>query len=317
MYEIVKAQFEDGKTLTKNRHYSLVRRDKWPSYHWDLYPLTNEYFHELNPYFLFNLYSTELFRFSKTVTVRDGYLNFAVFVVKNFQKLATLGPHYLIHPDLVPLVPPNLRSHFSVWKLSQPRKLELREAKTVLLYGMPLVLHMGPLEELRKRLEVLRSLREGTAVQVFLPVRKQTFKAQEKETVFPFELVSLLKDLLPGRALEFINTETLVSQNDFHSTVLFDLTANRAVISDDYVHYHVASKGGSVHHFLKAAPADSYFDLSLSVNHRLHVCPLPAAESIFVELLHYSRTNPGSDLLFDEVFQNLLGGKLNQKPEAP
>ena len=85
-----------------------------------MYPLGQDYFHELNPYFLFNYHNKEIFKISKLVTVRDGLLSFSNFILGNFTDFSSLesGP-MLIHPDLAPLVPPTLRDQLSKNSLKQ------------------------------------------------------------------------------------------------------------------------------------------------------------------------------------------------------
>src|SRR5665647_1097106 len=113
MYENIEQQLKSGKSLTQSRYYSHVKREFWPKFFWEMYPLAQEYYHELNPYFCFHFYRPELIRFSKTVTVRDGYVTFAQFMLKHFSTLDELGTHFIIHPSLAPLIPPNLTEHFS------------------------------------------------------------------------------------------------------------------------------------------------------------------------------------------------------------
>ncbi len=120
MYELIENQFKSGKALTQGKYYSIIKRDLWPKFYWDMYPLAQEYYHELNPYFLFNIFTPELYKFAKVFTVRDGYLNFADYMLKHVSTFNKLGVGcFLIHPSLAKLVPAHLTQYFASWQIVQ------------------------------------------------------------------------------------------------------------------------------------------------------------------------------------------------------
>jgi hypothetical protein len=314
MLENIKAQFERPRTLTQSKYYTLVRRDHWPKFHLDLFPLAQEYYHELNPYFLFNLYRPDLFKFSKVITVRDGYLNFASFLVDNAKtiKNVTSGP-LLIHPDLAPLVPPFISDLFATWQIVQKKQIALKDAKKVIIFGLVSNEYLGDLskdeflEKIRLKLEPLKEIPLTTKIELFLPLRKEIFKGHQTEQVNAYLLMGLIKDILPGRTFEFINTQILEEMN-FKDHYFFDLGIDKFLVSDNYMHYFMQARGATVNNnsFL-SPPKDSLFSFDLSVYHEFHVSPLPQVDSIFSELFFYKKMkNQEKHLEYDIHFQSLV-----------
>jgi hypothetical protein len=309
MLETIKEQFKQGKTLTQSKYYHYIDRNQWPKFYWDMLPLGQDYYHELNPYFLFNLYRLEHFRFSKCITVRDGYLTFASFILENFKSFSKLesGP-LLIHPDLAPLVPPTLTQHFASWQLVQKKQLQIQEAKKVLIIGFANFEHLGDRDRLALHLKALDQIHKDATIEVYLPIRKDVFGKNNREPLYVHNALSLLKDVLPGRDIKFITGEQLFEMTDFKYTYVFDLASDKMLISDNYLHYYVQSRGGSVNNgTLLERPSESLFHFDLSIHHEFHVVPLPRVKSVFVELLFFKKLNPGKkDFNFDITFQRSL-----------
>lgn len=309
MYEIIQKQYKTARTLTQSKYYNAVRRDLWPKYHWDFYPLAQEYYHELNPYFLYNFYRPDYIFFSDVITVRDGYLSFANFLMNNFTAFDKLeaGPMF-VHPDLAPLIPSSLADKFATWQIVQEKKISLEEAKKVFIFGLISDEYLGSLDILENRLQDLKRIHKDASVEVYLPQRKNIFELQGKDSVLAHEAISIIKDLLPGRKLKFLTGEHFFEITNFKNAYLFDLAYDRFLVSDNYLHYYVQSRGATVNNgSLDQAPKDSIFNLDLSVHHQLHITPLPKTKNVFTELVFYKKANPSiKDFLFDPGFQTML-----------
>lgn len=309
MYEIIQKQYSSGRTLTQSKYYNSVRRDLWPKFHWDFYPLAQEYYHELNPYFLYNIYRPDYFSFSDVITVRDGYLTFANFLLTNFGTFDSLetGPMF-IHPDLAPLVPAALSEHFACWQIVQPKKITLEEARKVIIFGLLSEEYLGSLDSLAERLTPLKNLSPETGVEIYLPLRKNIFEYEGKDNVLAHDVISLIKDVLPGRKLKFLTGEHFFEITNFKNNYIFDLAYDRFLVSDSYLHYYVQSRGATVNSgCLDQAPEDSFFRLDLSVHHELHFTPLPKVPNLFGELIFYKKANSSvKDLMYDKGFHSLL-----------
>lgn len=314
MLEKIKEQFEKPRTLTQSKYYTLVRRDHWPKFYWDLFPLAQEYYHELNPYFLFNLYHPDLYKFSKVITVRDGYLPFASFMVDNAKNFRSMVPGpCLIHPDLAPIVPPFISDLFATWKIVQKKQITLKTAKKVFIFGLISNEYLGDLaqdkflEKLKLRLEPLKEIPKETKIELFLPLRKEIFKGHQTEQINVFLVMSLIKDILPGRQFEFTGTN-IFEETNFRDQYFFDIGIDNFLVSDNYMHYFMQSRGATTNKSnLTSPPKESFFSFDLSLYHELHLAPLPEVDNVFSDLFFYKKMkNQEKNLLYDIHFQSLV-----------
>jgi hypothetical protein len=309
MLETIKKQFESGRTLTQSKYYNNVDRGQWPKFYWDLYPLAQEYYHELNPYFLFNFYRPDFYKFSKVITVRDGFLNFASFMIDNVSSFKKLEAGiFLIHPDLAPIVPKTVSDQFACWNIVQRKQLKINDAKKVIVFGFACDQYLGDLDSLYLKLQELKNISPDASVELYFPIRKNVFSQDERETVMIHHLMNQIKDTLPGRKLKILTGDHFFENTNFKDTFIFDLAHDKFMVSDNYLHYYVQSRGASVNNnSLTSAPKDSMFSLDLSIHHELHVTPLPKEHNIFADLILFKKTNPSSkNILYNSIFQNLL-----------
>jgi hypothetical protein len=309
MLEIIKEQFTSGKALSQSKYYNAVKREMWPKFYWDLYPLAQEYYHELNPYFLFNIYRPDFYRFTKVFTVRDGYVPFASFILTNFNTFAKLeAGQFLVHPDLARLVPTNINSQFGCWQIVQKKQIELSQARKVIVFGFVSDQYLGNMDDLKERLKELKNISSDAEIELYLPIRKNVFELHGKESLTIHLLMDYIKDILPGRKLKILTSEHFFDITNFKNTYVYDLAADNFIVSDNYLHYYVQSRGATVNNkSLTKAPEGSMFSLDLSLHHELHVCPLKKDKNFFTDLLFYKKENPGiKDLTFDPVLQSML-----------
>lgn len=315
MLDLINAQFENGRSLSQNRYHDFSNRGRWPNFHWELYPLAEEYYHELNPFFLYNLYSKSFYNVVSFFTVRDGYVTFADYILKNFQRIPKLGAYYLIHKDLAPIVPPNLRQYFSCWELCQPKKIKLNEAKTVVIFGLICDQYLGNYKLLEERLQVLKDIHPDASIELFLSQRKEPFDREGKEVVTHFELVAMIKDILPGRKIHFLKTQEFLAKTHFTDLYFFDMGGDNFLVADKYIHYYVASRGGTVNQLQQEAPKNSVFEIAVSFHHNMHVVPFPEnVESIFIDMLFNSKNFPTTDNVLDYHLQRFLKKHLRPMP---
>lgn len=311
MLEILNKQFNSKRVLTLNENFGPIKRENWPSFFWDMHPLVQEYYHELNPFFLFNLYTLDYFRYYKMFTVRDGMVTFANFLVNQVANLSKLGTKlYLIDPRLAPLVPSPLKHMFGTWSISRPNPLFPHEAKKIILFSFVSEQYLGNLDEIPTRLSALKNLREDVEIEIYFPMRKNVFEKQSKENVTPYELMHHVYKMFPNKKFKFLTSEHFMEKTSMRDTLVLDLGMDNFYVSDSYVHYFVHSRGGTIHGVNSTPPKDSVFDLALSFYHNLHVSPLPQVESVFTDLLLYKKQSPGADLIMDPAFQALVRSSL-------
>jgi len=312
MLEIIKEQFKSGKTLTQSKFYNYVNRGNWPKFYWDFYPMGQEYYHELNPYFLFKMYRPDIFKFSQVITARDGFLTLSSYLVNNYKDLVKDVPKpILVHKDFAPIVPTTLMDRMGCWEIVQKKQISLKEAKKVIIFGLMSEEYLGNLEELPQRLGPLKDIHPDATVELFLPMRKDIFGKNHKDTMAIYHALNHIKDAIPGRQVKFLRPEDFFEITDFKNSFFYDLNFDKMIIADNYLHYYVQSRGASVNNNSRLSPPkESLFCLDLSIFHELHITPISKVTSIFPELIFFKKTNPGTDLIFDPNFQQLVRGSL-------
>ena len=205
------------------------------------------------------------------------------------------------------MVPPNFQEYFSCWHMVQPKKIPINKAKRVLIFGILAEQYIGSVESVAKKLRPLSALNPDIEIDIYLPQRKEPFEAEGKESVLQHHLIQKIIETIGSRKLNFIMTKDLMEKSVFNGTHLIDLAYDNFTVSDNYIHYHVASRGGIVDSFLDKAPEDSIFKLNLSLNHEVHITPFPKnVQSIFTELLFMKKTSSAASALFDPAIHALI-----------
>lgn len=312
MLEIIEEQFKSGKTLTQSKFYNYVNRGNWPKFYWDFYPMGQEYYHELNPYFLFKMYRPDIFKFSQVITARDGFLTLSSYLVNNYKDLVKDGIRPIfVHKDFAPIVPTTLMDRMGCWEIVQKKQISLEEAKKVIIFGLMSEEYLGNLEELPQKLGPLKNIHPDATVELFLPMRKDIFGKNHKDNMAIYHALNHIKDAMPGRNVKFLRAEDFFEITDFKNSFFYDLNFDKMIVADNYLHYYVQSRGASVNNNSRLSPPkESLFCLDLSIFHELHITPIPKVTSIFPELIFFKKTNPGTDLNFDPNFQQLVRGLL-------
>lgn len=307
MLEILNAQFAKPRCLTQNKKFSPLRRDRWPNYFWELYPMAQEYYHEFNPFFLFNIYDPGFYEYYKIFTVRDGMITLANFLVNNFNTIPKSGANlFLVHQDFAPLIPPQLAQYFGVWSISRPNPIKISEAKKIVIFAFVCDQYVGKLEEVQKKLSTLKQLRNDVEIEVYLPLRRNLFETNSKESIIHFELLTSIHQALPGKKVRFLKAEDFMEKSEMKNTYVLDLARDHFFVSDNYLHYFVLSRGGTMSNIPSQAPKESIFDIALSFNHSLHISPLPKVDNLFTELLFYKKQSGAKDLIMDQQFQQIV-----------
>lgn len=288
MLETLRQQCETKKVLTSAKYHYVTRKDLWPKYYWEMFPTVEDYYHELNPHYLCNLYDHYIWEeFTDVFTVRDGSWTFAHFLVSNLGKLTkSKGKLFLIHPELAPLVPSRLRDKFAIWNLVSTPRVKKTGIKKFIIYAWVSDESLGNLSHL-DNLEILKKIPADVPVELLLLQRRNFFESFHKETHIGFKLMAKIKELLPQNNIQFIKIDHFLKSNDLRGCHLIDLACDRFLFSDNYVHHFACERGATIEGMQETPPTNSVFDLALSFNHKLHVSPLPIKtdDSIFQELV--------------------------------
>ena len=156
----------------------------------------------------------------------------------------------------------------------------------------------------------LKKIPDHIQIEVCLPMHKDVFDVTEIDSIFLHKAMILIQETFPGKSITIIRPSDLMSRANFRGQVLFDLAPDNYFVSDNFMHYLVAGRGGTVNLMPQTKPKDAFFTIPLSLYHKLHLAPLPEIESRFESLLNYSRDSKHINPLCDPVFQNIMRGIL-------
>lgn len=305
MYETIKAQFDSRKAIAKQAFYQNMTKSM-SEFYGDVYPACNSYYHELNPAFLMQIPNMDIMNTYKAVTVRDGLASFGTYVLKNFQKFSSFKTHLIISPELARLLPPDCGQAFSCYHVSHTQSIQVSEARKILISGIASLDTVETEEVMKERLNVLKGIKPECEVEIFFPQRRNPLGTPWRESSLAYEIVTYIREILPRNKITFLTVNQLMGQTSYKGYYCLDLMTNYLVVTDSYLNYYLASRGGTVSTFAKAPQEKALFELDLSFYHRLQVTELPATESIFSELIFYKKQSPAKDYMTDPKFHRLI-----------
>lgn len=306
MLENIKEQYKSRKVLIKQHYYAPYKLGFSEQFRADIYPAGLDYYHELNPLLLLNIASLDHLNQFKTTLVRDGAASFSSFLMKNFQAIPKLKTHFIIHPHLARLVPANLRSKFSCWNIYQPNQLPVSKAKKIFITCPAAEHSTPPLKDVRAALEKLKTISPDCEIDLFIPNRKSPFTNSWKESYLSYELVALIKEMIPNHKLTFLTAKEVLEISSWKGIYCLDLLENRIIISDNYLNYHIASRGGTISSYAPEKNDNPIFQMALSFYHHLQIIDLPECDNMFAELIFYKKQSSILEHLIDPKFYQLL-----------
>ena len=271
----------------------------------DLYPFLMEYHHELNPAYLFNILNPDLIDLFPVITVRDGALILANFILKYFQQIPSMKTHFFIHKDLAHLVPSNLRNHFSAWNIVQTNQIKPQDAKKILITGIISDATVY-LNELTEKMQSLGPISPLTQIEVYLPQRQNPFGMPWTESNLTPKTTEILKEYLPENKINYLKTKDLLDSTNFHSAFCLDLMSDSIIVTDTFVNHFLAARGCSTTGFKSNPVSNSFHEIDLSLHHKIQYFPLPEVTSIFPDLVFYKKQAGVKDILADLGFHTLL-----------
>jgi hypothetical protein len=308
MLEMNKTKYQSSKTLSKSKIYHIYNKEV-QNLCWDLFPLCNDYYHELNPAFLFKISDVNILNQFPAVTVRDGSATLAAFILNNFRTLDQLTTHFFISSKLANLVPQHLRHKFSIWDMVQTNKSHISQAKRVLIYGIMSDSTLDPLIKLKEQLSILKHVSEACEIDICLPRRICPLTRSNQESHLAYEIIEVIKDYLPHKKLNFMLSKDLFERATWAGTYCIDLMASSLAIEDSFLNYRIASQGGTVSTLSEIEDINMKFEIDLSFNHKIQFSPLPEVESLFPEMIFYKKSTRIKDHASDPVFHQLLRKK--------
>lgn len=321
MSEILKRAFEKPQALTQSKHFNLLHRGEKPNYFWDLYPMTTEYYHEFNPYFVHSIpdQRVTVFPAFPVFTVRDGYIAFADFLLKYWKAIPKWKTTFLIPDSYTPLLPESLRGQFLSYRLTQKADPTTAAVKKVTIAGHMTSAYFGNYAEIERKLSLIRELPSTVRIEVCIQQRRNPFFQHEKENFHWVNIPEVIRKSAGNREVSFLRLHELMERSTFSGSLLIDLMVDTAFSCDSYLHFFYLGRGGVIAEYPVAdeSPALAAFDVSF--NQRLSVHSLPAADSCFSELIFYQKLHRGdicSHPGFHALLRKILNVKIFEKDDA-
>ncbi len=309
MLEILKAAYDKPTTLTQNKHLFLVDRSKMATYRWDLYPLSPEYYHEFNPFFVHTIpteFEMVLSGF-KIFTVRDGFIAFADFLLKHWRDIPKWGNIWLVPESYAPLIPESLSGQFLTYFTSQIKKPELEKAKTVLIFSLLTDAYFENYEEIEKKIAPLKNLSPDVNFEICLsPRRNALLPPAPEENYHWLHVPEIIRNALPGRKIHWCQVQEFMGKSVLKDSYLLDIMYDQKFTCDSYLHYWNSMRGGVTNALPVWDPKkETLFDIDITFGQKLHVLPFPQVKSQFAELLYFQKTHSG-ELWTQSAFHNLV-----------
>ncbi len=302
----IKAQINSKKVLIKSPTYNPYRTNLQSQFHSDIYPISLNYFHELNPFTTIDLDTIEHLNYCHILTLRDGAISFSEFLLNNINSIQHAETHFLIRPGLAPLVPEKIKSKFSSWKISHTKRIRPEEAEKIFLCALVGEDLISNINQLKNQFLELKDKIKTKNLILFLSHRKSPFENEWKESTLLHELLDMIKTIFHDNKIQYVKIKDVLATNSWHHTYCIDLFENHLIHSDNYLNHFIAARGGTIERFIINNQDDLIFRLQLSLYHEMTIHPLPNMKTHFPEILFYKKKFPHSDLLFDKSFHHLI-----------
>jgi hypothetical protein len=301
MFEKIKRQLEKPETFFNTD--APYGSDK--AYNQDinssLYPLAQEYYHDLNPCFSFNLNSLPFFRKFPIVTFRDGAFSFASFMTQNYSQFNASEQIILIHKEIEHFVPSHLKSNFLSYQMTQSNRLKIQDAKRIVIIGILSDQVLEDENQIKEKLKILEHVSEEATIHLYLQSRKSPFQQFYLESTliepFKWDLFKRFKN-----QPVFLNSPSLLNLSCLGDAYVINLQSNRFMIADSYTDYLLASKGATIGEWNTTNEEEENRLLHpISLYHNIEISPIQK-ESVFPELMLKKKILNRNNLILDDHF---------------
>lgn len=293
MSEILKAAYAKPRAINQNKHHHLVNKGDWPKYIWDVYPIAQDYYHEMNPYFVHLIPDKRLIPEFPVFTVRDGIYAFADFMLKSMKDLATWKTNFIIPESYAPLVPDNLREKFFSSSSSQVRQPDIRKAKTVIVFGLLCDQYFGSYEKIAEKLSVLKDLPGDVKLEVCISQRRNPLSVEERENMHYINVPELIRKIVGNREIKWLLMRELMDKTVLRDSYLIDLMDGDLITCDSYLHFWFLARGGSIHQYKVWNKKPSLLEIDVNLNQKLEIRKLPDLKANIADLIFYSKIHKG------------------------
>ena len=264
------------------------------------FPLTEDLYHPLNPCFLFELTNQVLLQHASVITVRDGFITFMDFLLKNHQKIPHLGITFLIPISLEKLVPQHLKSFFLGYEFNQ--ELSNNPTDRKLIYAHLTEEYLG--ENISESLKKVH-FPDGQKVTLYLSEERNLSK-RNYNNIFSQKFFFQLYQQLQNCQVQLVNEITFFDETDYSQYDFIDLAYDNFLVSDSSISFHMASRGCRNVFPPQRSDRPSNYQIQMSLYHQMNIFEIHAKDQIFSEMLLLKKHNPHRDFLRDETAKNHL-----------
>ena len=238
-----------------------------------LRPFANDYFHPLNPSFLYEYNSLESMLEFPLITARDGVSTLFDFF-QNYPEPKMHGPHLLISHFLSPLIPSSWQNNCLAYNIFSFENLN-SDLNKILLFGLSSTSYTN--REVIK--EKLLSKILPSEVHLMLFVEDDPFYEPKREIVDNcFPLMHEISRNIDGRKVIFHTYESFLQLNDLDEFYFLDLQENNFVLSDNSITQYLLSRGAKPWEKYQCA-SHPLLSLNLSPYHQLQIENLKPSDS--------------------------------------
>lgn len=301
----IKSFMASPVSYTLIREYDFFRSNYHNPSLADAQPMTEGYYHPLNPCFLFELAGPAIMRHSPIITVRDGFITFMDFLLNNHQALSRWNTLFIVPQSYERLIPYHLSSHFLGYQLSQKTH---KKTNSKFIFGYLTEEYLG--SDIEKTLSKIK-LDPEDKVTLYLS-QETNLEKVSYNNIFAQEFLFKLADKLKSHEVRHINTSDFLNTSDFSQYELIDLASSHGMVFDNFVHFLMASRGCQSVYPQKTSNALMSIDLSMF--HQLDLYELTPHNECFSELLLYKKQNPAKRLIEDPYFSSFLKHFMNTRP---
>lgn len=290
--------------LIKNK--DLFRDNYYAQSYSEALPMTDHYYHPLNPCFLFELTGPAIMQHSPIICIRDGYLSFMDFLLNNHQSLTHWNTLFLVPKIYEKLIPPHLASFFLGYDFSQEKTKMSSRDKFIFAYLTEEYLGNNIEESLGQL-----TFSPQDKVTLFLP-QETNLEKISYNNIFAQEFLFELSKKLKDHSVRHINTYDFLNTADFSSYDFIDLASDHALVYDNFVKFLMASRGCKS--VFGASNQTPLLTIDISMFHRMNLYEIHPSNDIFPELLLFKKQNPNKKLLEDSYFLGTLRQFLKSSP---
>ena len=263
-------------------------------------PMTEDLYHPLNPCFLFELSNQILHQHASVITVRDGFVTFMDFLLKNHQKIPHLGILFLIPKSLEKLIPHHLKSFFLSYEFNQETSSITPTQK--MIYAHLTEEYLG--ENIGLTLDKIQC-HDGEKITLFISEERNLAKVNYNN-LFPQKFFFELSQRLNKCQVQFINEITFCDGIDYSQYHYIDLACDNYLISDNFNSYLMASRGCRNVYPSLLPDQKPIFQMPMSLYHHMNVYEVQPHDQIFSEMLLYKKQNPHKEFLKDDSIKYRL-----------